>query len=117
MLDNLTNVADSKDILIEEGSLCILNITEGDIKISFDKDNPEEVEHARKVIDDMLKRGYTILVQWGEGWRRAKTFIPTRDTYVVETTEKKEDGTTEVKKAEVPARKARAMAIAPTAGG
>jgi len=117
MLDNLTSVADANDVLIEEGALCILNITQGDMKISFDKDKPEEVEHARKVIDDMLKRGYTILVQWGSGWRRAKTFIPSRDTYVIETSEKKEDGTTEVKKEEVPARKARAMAVAPTAGG
>lgn len=114
MLDSLTDVAG--DVLIDEGSLCILNITAGDIKISFNKDNPEELTRARDMIEDMLKRGYSILVQWGDGWRRAKKFIPTRDAYVIEVAESQ--GTKpHIVEREIPAKKARAIAVAPTAGG
>jgi len=118
MLDSLTNVSDARDVMIDEGSLCILNISAGDVKISFNKDNPEELARAREMIEDMLKRGYSILVQWGDGWRRAKKFIPTRDSYVVEVSETTTEGEKpQTVEKEIPAKKTRAMAVAPTAGG
>jgi hypothetical protein len=116
-MSELSNIADMDDVSIEEGSLCILNISAGDIKVSFNKDVPEEVEHARQIIEDMFKRGYSILVAWGSGWRRATKFIASRDSYIIETREEKEDGKSEVVEKEVPAKKARAVGIAPTAGG
>jgi len=118
MLDSLTSVSDANDVMIDEGSLCILNISAGDVKISFNKDNPEELARARDMIEDMLKRGYSILVQWGDGWRRAKKFIPTRDTYVVEVPETTTEGEKpKLVEKEIPAKKTRALAVAPTAGG
>src|SRR6056297_2870049 len=109
---------DRNDVMVEEGSLCILNITEGDIKVSFNKDDPEETARAREMIEDMLKKGYSIMVKWGDGWRRAKKFISSRDSYVVEISASDEKGTTKrQKEQEIPAKKTRAIAIAPTAGG
>lgn len=116
MLADLVKSSDVDDIKIDEGSLCILNISAGDIKVSFNKEDPEETERAREMIEDMLKRGYSILVQWGQGWRRVKKFIPSRDSYVVETREEKEGKPQTVEK-EVPAKKTRAIGVAPTAGG
>lgn len=115
-MNKLSDVADIGDVSIEEGTLCILNVSAGDIKVSFNKDIPEEVEHARQIIEDMFKRGYSVLVAWGDGWRRATKFIASRDSYIVETREEK-DGKSEIVKKEVPAKKTRAVGIAPTAGG
>lgn len=47
-------------------SLSILNVSTGDTKLSFDKDKPAERERAARIVTDMLKRGYAILVQVGE---------------------------------------------------
>ena len=49
------------------GSLQILNIGLGDIEFRFESGDPSEVEKARRAIDDMLRRGYTILVDDGTG--------------------------------------------------
>jgi hypothetical protein len=46
--------------------LAILNVGEGDTKVTFEKDKPEELERAKSVVNDMLKRGYAILVHAGE---------------------------------------------------
>lgn len=47
-------------------TLSILNVGDGDTKISFDKDNPAECKRACRIVNDMLRRGYAILVQAGE---------------------------------------------------
>lgn len=119
MLSELVRSADANDIDIDEGTLCILNITAGDIKVSFNKDDPEEAARAREMIEDMLKRGYSILVQWGDGWRRAKKFIPSRDSYVIEVPKEGKEGEVKPKmeEKEIPAKKTRAVGVAPTAGG
>lgn len=44
------------------GTVNILNVGEGDIKLSFDKANPAEVIRASRIVTDMLKRGYALLV-------------------------------------------------------
>ena len=70
-------------------SLAILNVGEGDTKITFDKDKPGELERARRVVADMLKLGYAILVHVGETkggkpkYRRATGFDPKHDEYIV----------------------------------
>src|ERR1700728_3973326 len=46
--------------------LSILNVGDGDTKISFDKDKPAERKRACRIVTDMLHRGYAILVQAGE---------------------------------------------------
>ncbi len=39
------------------GEMAILCMT-GDIKLSWDKEKPEEVAHAKKTFDDYKKKGY-----------------------------------------------------------
>ena len=48
---------------MDAGTLSILNVGEGDVKISFDKDNPAEAIRAKRIIKEMLRRGYALLVE------------------------------------------------------
>lgn len=70
----------------------ILNVGAGDTKISFDPANPKECERAAKIVTDMLRRGYSILVQVGEQifdgkkeaiYRRAHAFDPKTNEYII----------------------------------
>lgn len=70
------------------GELAILNVGDGDTKLSFDKNKPEEQKRAARIIGDMLKAGYTILVQVGEKdgeplYQRAKGFDPETAEYII----------------------------------
>lgn len=73
---------------MSKGSLGILNVGTGDTKLSFDKSNPAERARAAKIVEDMLKRGYAILVQIGDQggepiYRRAKAFDPETCEYII----------------------------------
>lgn len=70
------------------GEVGILNVGSGDTKLLFDKDNPVETERAKGIVQDMLKRGYAILVQVGEKdgeplFQRAKGFDPATCEYII----------------------------------
>jgi hypothetical protein len=72
-----------------EPGLSILNVGEGDTKLSFDPDKPVERERAARIVTDMLRRGYAILIQIGEKdgeaiYRRAKRFDPKSCEYIIE---------------------------------
>jgi hypothetical protein len=45
------------------GTLAILNVAGGDVKVSFDKSNPAEIIRAKRIVRDMLHRGYALLVE------------------------------------------------------
>jgi hypothetical protein len=45
------------------GVLEILNVQGGDVKITFDKENPQETIRARRIVTDMLRRGYALVVE------------------------------------------------------
>jgi hypothetical protein len=45
------------------GSVSILNVGEGDTKLSFDPSNPAERIRAARIVKDMLRRGYALLVE------------------------------------------------------
>lgn len=45
------------------GELSVLNCTAGDIRISFDKANEVEVARAKRMIEDMLRRGYILVIE------------------------------------------------------
>lgn len=45
------------------GSIGILNVGAGDTKLTFDKDNPAECIRSARIVTDMLKRGYALLVE------------------------------------------------------
>ncbi len=68
----------------EPGSLSILNTGAGDIEMKFNKDKPEEVEKAKEVITDMLRRGYAIFIEdaMGETYRVTE-FDPKNNCYIV----------------------------------
>jgi hypothetical protein len=122
------------------GEVAILNCTDGDTRISFDSANPEEVERAKAVVEDMLKRGYCIAVVVGDKMERVTGFDPEKSEYIVEkrvsalpplpASEPIQDfppsGAPEApppgrkakgSKGRVPAKDAKAVAVGRTAGG
>ncbi len=136
----MTQAAEKFDELLPQpGTVQILNVGEGDLTLSFDKKNPEEVERARKIIEDMLKRGYALLVQVGTKkgipvYQRATGFDPKTCEYIVASSaEESVDIGKEIEgmrttassgkpskrktKTRVPADKTRAVSVARTAGG
>lgn len=68
---------------IGPGTLSVLNVGAGDLKFRFDKDDPDEVTQAKRVIEDMLRRGYSLLVEHNGELRRATGFDATKGCYVV----------------------------------
>lgn len=70
------------------GTLSILSVGEGDTTLSFDKSNPAECERAKRIIQDMLKRGFSILIKIREEdgepiYKRAKDFDPETCEYII----------------------------------
>ncbi|MDE3115787.1 MAG: hypothetical protein KGL26_09335 [Pseudomonadota bacterium] len=66
------------------GEIGILNVGAGDTKLTFDKDNPAETIRAGRIVKDMLRRGYALLVEVEPGkWRRALDFDPERCCYII----------------------------------
>lgn len=45
------------------GTVGILNVGAGDTKISFDKNNAQDRIRAARIVTDMLRRGYALLVE------------------------------------------------------
>lgn len=117
--------------------LSILNCQAGDIKVSFDKDNPLEAARAERVVQDMLKRGYIIFVyDEEEKLHRVTDFDSNTNEYIIadrgydeastEATPEVEEQVTPAKSKSrkikapakrVPADKSRAVGVARTAGG
>ena len=70
------------------GTMTILTVGDGDTKLSFDPTKPQELKHAKKVVEDMLKRGFAILVEVGEKdgaplYQRARGFDPKTAEYII----------------------------------
>ncbi len=122
------NITDLIDIGTEpqptEGEISILSVGRGDIKINFASDNPEEVEHAKSVIMDMLKRGYMLFVNINGKHARVKDFDPSTNEYILKIDKRSKlwrdrDGKNNDKSTtkRVPANKVSGTAVAPTSGG
>ncbi len=92
------------------GSLDILNVAYGDIKFSFDKSDPEEVQRAKDAIATMRKSGFAILVEVDGELQAISDFDPETECYVIA-----EKGTKTKKK--IPMKKAKATGIPAVAGG
>lgn len=114
------------------GEIGILNVGAGDTKLSFDPKNKAETKRAAGIVKDMIRRGYAILVQVGENdkgplYQRAHDFDETTAEYIIaggpENMEipdvKKPASPPRKGKAatRIPATKAKAVAVARTAGG
>jgi hypothetical protein len=62
----------------------ILNVGAGDTKLVFDKNNPAECIRAARIVKDMLRRGYALLVDVGKGkTRRVLEFDETKFEYII----------------------------------
>lgn len=109
-----------------DGSLSVLNCAAGDIRVSFDKDDPQEIVRAKRIIKDMLARGYLLFVEQPEGLIPVKKFDPEREVYILadgptEEPEPAVEGEQPKKKRGrpkgVPMRTTKATGIPRTAGG
>lgn len=71
------------------GTVGILSVGTGDTKLTFDKNNPQECIRAARIVKDMLRRGYALLVQVGtneEGrpqYQRALDFDESVQEYII----------------------------------
>jgi hypothetical protein len=53
-----------------KGTVGILNVGAGDIKLVFDKNNPQECIRAARIVTDMLRRGYALMVEVDRGGKK-----------------------------------------------
>jgi len=114
--------------------LNVLNVGDGDTKYTFDPDKPAEREIAAKVVGEMLRAGFAIFVVVGERegkplYQRIENFDPATCEYLIVGTPPQIEGqptTTKHSKTQgrkgravkrVQASSARAIAVAPSAGG
>lgn len=66
------------------GMLSILNVYEGDVKLNIDITNAAEVFRAGRMIEDMIRRGYLLLIDVGDGsYQRALSFDPKVGEYLI----------------------------------
>lgn len=107
------------------GQLDVLNCGEGHLEIRYDQDDPIETERAKRVIQDMLKRGYALFIEGKDkALIRVKKFVPKAGTFIIA------DGPAVPPEAEplptkarggrlkvLPMHKAKATAVGRSAGG
>ncbi len=117
------------------GTLSCLSVADGDIEISFDTQNCAEAIRAKRIITDMLHRGYALLVKLEDGtYTRVHNFIEKQGTYIIadfdpteetdeqietktETPEPAIKGTRGRKRKNVAMERSTVVAVAPSAGG
>lgn len=58
------------------GVLEILNVQGGDVKIAFDQQNVTDTIRAKRIVTDMLRRGYAIVVEGRTRWRQGVRAYP-----------------------------------------
>lgn len=107
--------------VVTPGMLEVLSVGKGDIKISLDPGNPDDVENARRLIEEMLAKGYGLFVETDKGLSRVKKFNPKRMTYVISEWVDEAAAAPErpkrSRRTEVPVAGSKAKAIGRTAGG
>jgi hypothetical protein len=66
------------------GTLDVLNCCAGHMSFSFDNGDPLELERAKRVVTDMLKRGYALFIEDKDGkLAKVKKFDPKRAEYII----------------------------------
>jgi hypothetical protein len=72
------------------GQVGILNVGAGDTKLVFDPNNPADCIRAARIVKDMIRRGYALLVDTGKRdaqdrpiYARAKDFDETKCEYII----------------------------------
>lgn len=66
------------------GIIGVLNVGAGDTKLSFDRNNPAECIRSARIVADMLRRGYALLVQMPDGaYQRVHAFREDTCEYII----------------------------------
>lgn len=66
------------------GSIDILNVGEGHLEISYKAGDVIEIERARRIIGDMLKRGYALFVHGqDDALIRVEAFSDKHNAYII----------------------------------
>lgn len=69
------------------GTVGVLNVGAGDTKLVFDKTNPAECIRAGRIVKDMIRRGYALLVEVERNgvkkFERARDFDPETSEYII----------------------------------
>lgn len=70
------------------GTVSILNVAAGDTKLTFDKNNAQESIRAARIVRDMLRRGYALLIEvvqpdGSKAYQRAIDFDPETSEYII----------------------------------
>lgn len=122
------------------GTVGILNVGAGDTKLVFDPSKPDEVKRSARIVKDMIRRGFVLLIEVGSDdkgpiYRRAHDFDEGTAEYIVAGTagESVAEGKSDDEKpasaprqrrqkaprggTRVPAGRTKAVAVARTAGG
>lgn len=117
------------------GEVGILNVGAGDVRISFDPKNVAERLRAARIVTDMLRRGYALLVEverrGKKSYQRALRFNEKHCEYVIadfdpsvvepepeaEHVERPAPSQKKGRTRTIKAERTRAVAVAPSAGG
>lgn len=66
------------------GVIGVLNVGVGDTKLTFDKNNPAECIRSARIVTDMLRRGYALMIQLPDGsYTRVREFREDVCEYVI----------------------------------
>ena len=68
------------------GEIGILNVGAGDTKLTFDRNNPAECIRSARIVTDMLRRGYALLVEEPPGsgaYTRVQEFRAETCEYII----------------------------------
>jgi hypothetical protein len=57
MMASMTELL-SDEVPAGKGVMSYLTQEDGDLKVTWDRENPEDVRHARRTFDDLKARGY-----------------------------------------------------------
>ena len=73
---------------METGQVGILNVGAGNIRLSFDPNNPAERIRSARIVTDMLRRGYALLVETTDAngekvFTRAREFREDTCEYII----------------------------------
>lgn len=69
-------------------NLRVLSVGHGDLTLKFDSSNPDEKKRAESVINDLIRKGYAIMVETGRNekgplFQRVSSFDPETSEYLV----------------------------------
>lgn len=69
---------------MRQPSIALLNVGEGDTKLTFDKNNMQETIRAARIVKDMLRRGYTLIIEPTPGqFAKVKEFDESVCEYII----------------------------------